>query len=406
MASKRKILPSFLLLVLSTLGFLVSLLAATGTLRGYFRPDLYSAGRAEQILPTTGGMLFLLIACLHAPTIFFTSRNLFRKDNSFVFSSLFMPANIALGLWVLVMAAGTYLSLTDGPTPALAIMTILGIAIPILWLVEFNRRKLPRSTPLREWGTLSTSLTVAPFIIMLVETLVVILVVIAVVLTAGMQPGFMESIRPLLEDAPWTSGSIEEMEQMLYEVAQNPVIAVAIFFVIGVIAPAVEEIFKPMAIWFLLRHPIKPHEGFSLGMISGGAFALLESASLVSQISSDNWLPAVSLRAATGMLHIGLSGLVGYGFAKSWHEKRYARSILFVLAAAGLHGSWNSLALVNGFSTSVFSPAAEGLAPSIAEGVSIGLMAAVFAGTVFITQRINLHLRADPAETEREKLEK
>jgi len=403
MAPDRRILPSVLLLILSALGFLVSLLAAAGTLWGYFRLDMEIASRAEQILLATGGMLFLLVTLLHVPTIIFTLMDLFRKDISFVFPSLFTPANISIGIWVLAIAGGTYLSGRNGSPAILAFLTILGTAIPIVWLVEFNRRKLPRSTPLREWGTLSIGLTAAPFLIMLVEIMIVIIVVIVVIFTAGMQPGFMESIRPLLEEAPQTSGSIEEMEQMLYEIAQNPVIAGAIFFVIGLVAPAVEEIFKPMAVWFLMRHPIKPHEGFSLGMISGGAFALLESAGLVSQISAENWLPAVSLRAATGMLHIGLSGLVGYGFAKSWNDKRYARSLLFVLAAAALHGAWNSLALVNGFSTSALSPAAESMAPSIAGGVSIGLMAAVFFVIVYITQRINFDLRVQQVEAGKEK---
>ena len=41
----------------------------------------------------------------------------------------------------------------------------------------------------------------------------------------------------------------------MVELARNPVVAFALFLMVGVLAPFVEELFKPMALWFLLKRP-------------------------------------------------------------------------------------------------------------------------------------------------------
>jgi RsiW-degrading membrane proteinase PrsW (M82 family) len=177
-------------------------------------------------------------------------------------------------------------------------------------------------------------------------------------------------------------------------------VAGGLFLVIGILAPFVEEFFKPMAIWFLLKRPLKDHEGFSLGLISGGAFALLESAGLVGQIAPDTWLPAVLLRAATGLLHIGLSGLVGYGLVKTWNRGAFARSLLYLLAAGALHGAWNSLALLSGFASSPMQTDSAGFEPTIQSLLPIIGMIAVFAMVLVIVLRIHHKLRFQSVEVQ------
>jgi RsiW-degrading membrane proteinase PrsW (M82 family) len=129
----------------------------------------------------------------------------------------------------------------------------------------------------------------------------------------------------------------------------NTTFAIALFLVIGLIAPFIEEVFKPMAVWISKGKSLKPSEGFALGLISGGAFTLLESAGLVIQITAQDWISAVLLRAATGMLHIGMSGLVGYGIVKARSEHKWGTAILYTLGATALHGLWNSMAIINGY---------------------------------------------------------
>ena len=81
---------------------------------------------------------------------------------------------------------------------------------------------------------------------------------------------------------------LSQLEQLMVELSRNPVIAFALFLMIGVLAPLVEELFKPMALWFLLKRPLKDSEGFSLGLISGGALPCSKAAGLVSQIAPGN----------------------------------------------------------------------------------------------------------------------
>ena len=180
----------------------------------------------------------------------------------------------------------------------------------------------------------------------------------------------------------------------MVELARNPVIAFALFLMIGVLAPLVEELFKPMALWFLLKRPLKEHRRVFVGSYQRRRFALLESAGLVSQIGLDTWVQAVVLRAGTGLLHIGLSGLVGYGLVSCWNQKRYGRAFLYLFGAAGLHGAWNSLALVSSFSaTSTPAASLAEFQPTLMSILPVAGMVLIFITVLLIVLRINKKLR-------------
>jgi RsiW-degrading membrane proteinase PrsW (M82 family) len=84
------------------------------------------------------------------------------------------------------------------------------------------------------------------------------------------------------------------------------------------------------------------------------------------------------------VLHIGLSGLVGFGLVRSRAIRKPGRSILFILAAAGLHGAWNSLALYSGLTVLPVMGERGGDTSNPAAIISILLMALVFASVVII----------------------
>jgi len=155
----------------------------------------------------------------------------------------------------------------------------------------------------------------------------------------------------------------------------------------------IEEIFKPMALWLLLNRPLRDDEGYTLGLISGGAFALLESAGMIIQISPENWLTAVILRSGTGVLHIGLSGLVGFGLASSKRLRKPGRGISFVLLAGGLHGLWNSLALFSGLASFPAMDTIGGNQINMGSIIAITLMGLVFVFVIILNIFINRYLR-------------
>ena len=300
--------------------------------------------------------------------------------------------------WMLVLITGYFISKKDAETIFLAPLTIAGVLIPIWWLIELARMKLPRSTRLREWGTLSIGLTVAPSIIMLVEILLVVTGIIMASVVLGLQTDWSSQLPSLLDQARISGGEIDGLEELLFDLMKNPILSTAIFLTAGLFAPLTEELFKPIATWFLFNRPLKEYEGYSLGLISGGAFALLESAGMIIQINAQDWLPAVALRAATDVLHIGLSGFVGYGLVRHWNIKRYGRGILCIFIATLLHGSWNSLALFSEFSTMLLPEYAPPGTDDLAFAVSIILMVLVFISVIVINVVINSRLRRNLLE--------
>ena len=172
-----------------------------------------------------------------------------------------------------------------------------------------------------------------------------------------------------------------------------PIVSSGLFIVVGILAPLIEEFFKPVIIWFLLNRPLKDYEGFSLGLISGGAFTLLENSGMVIQLNARDWLIAVLLRAATGVLHIGLSGFVGFGMTRIWNQKKNGKGVLFFLIAVLLHGCWNSLALLSGFSSALPQTITAFSHPEHIDKFILGAMVVIFLIIITITLKINTFLR-------------
>jgi hypothetical protein len=395
MASKKTNLPSVFLLLLSTLGILIGIFTAALTLASAYVFSTTSLSSAEEMSVLSTCILSISISILNVPTMITSIKKLRRKTVHQSLQPLLQKANYLIILWLLMLAVGYFISQEGSRTFLLAPLTVAAVIIPVWWLVEFSRRGLPRSTKLREWGTLTIGLTVTPIVIILIELILVVTAAVVVMIGLGLDPDLSSQLLSLLENINFYQNGIGELEQILYEMMKQPLISAAIFITIGLIVPLVEEIFKPMSTWFLLSRPLEEYEGFSLGLISGGAFAILESVGMVLQIDIQGWLIAITLRGATGVLHIGLSGLVGYGLARSWHQKRLGRGILYIITAAILHGTWNSLALFSVFSSSALSgePGLETF--GINGALSVFFMIIVFIGIIVITLKINSRLQHD-----------
>ena len=398
MASKKQKIPSVLLLLLSALGILIGILIAALTLTSAYVFPAASLSAADEMSVLSTSMLLISISILNVPTLITSIKNLQRKTAHRSLQPLFQIANYLIVLWFMMIGVGYFISRGGSRTFFLAPLTVAAVIIPVWWLIEFSRRGLPRSTRLREWGTLTIGLTVTPIVIIMFELILIVVAAVVVMIGLGFQPSLSNQLFSFLENINIYQGEIGEVEQILYEMMKQPLISAAIFLTIGLIAPLIEEIFKPMSTWFLLNRPLEEYEGFSLGLISGGAFAILESAGMVIQMDIQDWLIAITLRAATGVLHVGLSGLVGYGLARSWHQKRIGKGILYIFSATILHGVWNSLTLLSGFYSSALS-GGPGIETSGINGVlSLFFMIIVFVGIIVITLTINSRLRQDLTE--------
>jgi hypothetical protein len=92
-------------------------------------------------------------------------------------------------------------------------------------------------------------------------------------------------------------------------------------------------------------------------MICGASFALYESLGSLVTTGVDSWAMVAIGRIGTGILHVTASGLVGWGMAKAWSERRYGTLAAAYLAAFAFHSMWNLSALMTGFrELAQFSP--------------------------------------------------
>ncbi len=396
MQSKRKTLPSVLLIVLSTLGIFIggliigfSLLSITILENDTSIPAIDSGNFTFYALI----FMSLITSTINILTLISGVNFLRKKQSRDCTSPKKSSILILLALWIASLAAGFFASKDTAWHFALAFFTVIAILVPIWILITIARNGLSRSTRQRELGTMTIGLSASPLLIIIIEMVLISFVAILVIFSLGVQDQLVQQLSQMLEGFSSPDLGVKGMENVLFEAMQEPIIALAVFISLGVIAPLIEEIFKPMAIWFLLNRPLADAEGYGLGLISGGAFAFLESAGMIIQMDPADWLNAIILRAGTGVLHIGLSGLVGFGLVRSKTIKKPGRSILVILAAAGLHGLWNSLALYSGLS--VMPAAGKPLAggTNITTIVSIILMGSVFIGVIAINFFINRFLR-------------
>jgi len=375
MAEKRNILPGVLMIILSALGVLFGLASAGFSAAGLLWAGINGTPSGFDLPVLSSMLLSLTIGLLNIPALALFIRKAAGKAGANKAAPLFKPATIALAGWAAILAAGYFISRNASVQIWLAPLTIAAIILPVWWLIEFFRRGFPRSTRTREWGTLMIGLIASPTLIIIAEIVFILVLILGVAVALGTGVFGDLQLSSLIENANLIEGGIEQLEEVLYEIMQQPVIAAAAFVMIGLAAPLIEEVFKPMSTWFLLKRPLTLHEGYALGLISGGAFAILESAGIVIQMDAVDWLTAVALRAATGVLHIGLSGIVGYGFARSAQEKRARPAVLALLTAVVLHGGWNSLALLSGLS-SFNLPSGIG---------TTSVIAFIFMGLVFVS---------------------
>lgn len=295
--------------------------------------------------------LFMLVGLLTAVgllnifSIIFSWRSLNNKPPASPSRiNLFRLASLALLSLPVWLVGGQLLAQTSWVAGLLPIINVLALLIPIWWLVEFGRRRLPNSSPQRNWGLISTSVGLTPVIVILVETFIAILMIIGVLAWLSREPGWMAKFNQLFIQFSQSEFDRSFLTSLLKDMLGNPLVIMTVFVTLGFLMPLTEELLKPLALWTLRKRMTTPAEGFSAGLICGAGFAFIESASLIAQMGGGSeWSQMVILRIATSLLHMTTSALAGWGLASAWIQKKHGWAFLAILAATGLHGLWNSL---------------------------------------------------------------
>lgn len=227
--------------------------------------------------------------------------------------------------------------------------TILVIVPPIGLLFGYGSRGLETGPRWRVFAVLGLGMTVGPVIMVVLEMVTLLgIIVSGAVLIAILEPAtFQDMIQ--LSQIIQTETSEDVLLNLLAPYISNPfAIAVGIGY-IALIVPLIEELLKPLAVWLFASKIESPSQGFVLGLLSGAAFALIESLN-ASADGTTSWPIIVSVRAGTSILHITASGLMGWGIVSAFKEKRYGRFFAAYFSAVMIHGIWNASAVGTGLS--------------------------------------------------------
>jgi hypothetical protein len=131
----------------------------------------------------------------------------------------------------------------------------------------------------------------------------------------------------------------------LAQLASSPVIVIAGLTLLGILAPALEEVAKALAVPLVAGtgRRLTRLDGFLFGVAAGAGFAIVEgilNGTLALRMSSA-WAGLMVFRGSAAAMHCLASGLVGLGWQAILVERRWLRGIGLGLLAVLLHGAWN-----------------------------------------------------------------
>jgi RsiW-degrading membrane proteinase PrsW (M82 family) len=340
---------SIFLLVFSLLGVLVLLGRAA-----YLLVDLLIRTRVSapiQISPAPSvldALSMLLCAGLILPLIRDCIRQLQGKELRTARLPVLKFNQILLLVvaWTFLLTVSSLLTLIPGfgwliAAPAF----LLGILLPVAGLAWVSAGGLVTSgTRRRLWAAFSLGMTGGTGLALFFEYLLLGIVVAIGALAVLINPelgALLKNIQTLAEGALTT----EELLTRLAPTLTNPWVVLGVLAMASGFGPLIEEAVKPLAVWLLGKRLRSKAEGFVLGALSGAGFALLEGLMSASGMAETPYfgLPA---RLASSLMHITLSGLMGWGIAGLMLEKRWKRFVGIYALSTLLHGLWNGSALL------------------------------------------------------------
>jgi PrsW family intramembrane metalloprotease len=220
---------------------------------------------------------------------------------------------------------------------------ILAISLPILFITYLAIHGLSLGSPQRFWGIFAAGSFLGPVLIFTAEIMVLLAVLAIGVLWLSSQPGLISSLTAQMEKLQNGSISPEQVQQLLLPYLTKPAVIISIGIFAAVIVPLIEELLKPIGVWFLVGTSLTPAGGFVAGILCGAGYALIESLGLAS--SGEEWASLAVARMGTAGIHIITTGLSVWALALAWRQNRYLRLGGVYLFNVLYHGLWNALTL-------------------------------------------------------------
>ncbi|GAP13089.1 protease prsW family [Longilinea arvoryzae] len=254
-------------------------------------------------------------------------------------------ASLLLLLWPLALVLANATAGSSQSWLFLPPLLILVVGIPVFWLTSAVRSGLPPESAQRTWGVASFGLVIGPPLNLLIQIAVLLVGVVGFGVYLAGQPGLLGELQTLSQSFNLQSDPNRVLDQLRPYLEQPGILTLGMLFISGLV-PLIEELFKPLGVWFLAGRKLTPAAGFAAGALSGGMFALLESLGYLSSASADGFITFALARTGTMLLHVTTAGLVGWGLGSALGEKRYLRLGLTYLGAVVLHSLWNTAGIL------------------------------------------------------------
>jgi hypothetical protein len=347
-------LPSLGMLIISGGGALISLTSAAGLILAglitWLGSNIEESG--AHLLLSFGWASALQFLLLLPATVFAILRLI---DVSFpVWNSRKAYGFSVAGLVLVPITIAIGSRLTQEPRLAELILPVLQlfvIGLPLVWLLAMGTRGFPAGTSQRGWNIFSFSSVISIPIILVVEMVIILGLVAAGFAWLGFfLPDLLQQMGHTIERLVNVQSDLESIIRILRPYINQPLVFAGGLALTAGIIPIMEELLKPMALWFFAGRPLSPREGFTGGLICGASFALLESLGAMANPTMETW-PLIAIgRIGTGILHMGTTALVGWGLGKAWSEEKYGSLAGAFIAAVGFHSVWNIFGLMTGLS--------------------------------------------------------
>jgi uncharacterized Tic20 family protein len=271
-----------------------------------------------------------------------------------------------------------------------SLINIFSILIPIWWFLELGRARLSGGNTKRQWGVYSFSTFLTLPTILVVEVVVLGFGVFFGVLWLIQQPEFAPYLVQLSSSSGVNPADWENLMLDLLPLLSRPGVIAALAASVALVIPLIEEMLKPLAIWLLHKRNLTPVEGFTVGLVCGASFALLESLFSISAVLPDERLYVITGRLGTGLLHIFTAGINGWALAATWRDGKYWRVAIAYGTSVLIHGVWNLFALLMGLHMagdafpSIVDPAWSQASVWVLTGITIFLLLGLIGFNLYL----------------------
>lgn len=389
MASSRSHIPSLLSALLFIVGaltfFSVALLMAITALGTVLAGQAVGAQQTI-ILTVSAFQALILVGAAFVAIQRFREQSFSERDSSFTISPWQVVISLVLA-GVALLAGYQLIESSIANWLLLPILTLPAVVLPLFVLLGLGIRGIPLGTRWQSWNVFGLAMTLVPFILVFLELFALLFIVIVAMVILMSQPGFATEMQHLSTQMYRLDPQSQAAQEVIAPYLMNPgVIAVSVMY-FAMIVPLMEELLKPLGVWFFARKLASPAQGFALGALSGCAYGLIETLGVSGQTA--DWASLLLARIGTGALHITTSALMGAAIVEAIRSRRYVGLFIVYALAVSLHGLWNTLAIFFAFGNlaelfELQSPLREWMSPL---NIGMAILTFVLIGILTWTNR-------------------